>query len=87
MDTFVWMAIGSTIGWVGYSRFGFNEERGRTVSMILGAVGAVVGGGTIAPMLMTLPANGISFPAAFFAGATAVAALALGNTVSRRWGI
>jgi hypothetical protein len=55
--------------------------------MILGAVGAVVGAGTIAPMLLTLPAGGFSVPALLFAGATAAGALALGNMISRRWGI
>jgi uncharacterized membrane protein YeaQ/YmgE (transglycosylase-associated protein family) len=87
METLFWIVIGGAVGWVGYARFGFNEERGRTISMILGAVGAVVGAGTIAPMLLTLPAGGFSGPALLFAGATAAGALALGNMISRRWGI
>jgi uncharacterized membrane protein YeaQ/YmgE (transglycosylase-associated protein family) len=87
MDTLAWIVIGGALGWIGYSRFGLNEERGRTLSIILGAVGAVIGAGTIAPMLVTVPASGLSFAGMLFAGATAAGALALGNMVSHRWGI
>lgn len=85
MDTLAWILIGGALGWIGYARFGFNEGRGRTLSIILGAVGAVVGAGTLAPMLVTLPASGLSFPGVFFAAATAIGALALGNLVAERW--
>jgi uncharacterized membrane protein YeaQ/YmgE (transglycosylase-associated protein family) len=88
MDTLAWIVTGGIVGWIAFSQFGFNEERGRNVSMILGAAGAVIGVKAIAPMFLTLPAGGeLSVGVMFFAAAAASAVLALGNLVSNRWGV
>lgn len=87
MEILVWILVGSLLGWVSYSRFSFNEERGRNVSMILGAVGALIGAKAIAPMFVTMPIGGFSASGVFFAGAAALGALALGNLVYNRWGV
>ena len=54
MDLILWMAIGGLLGWIGYTRLGFNEDRGRNVSIAIGAAGAVIGGKAIAPMFVAL---------------------------------
>jgi uncharacterized membrane protein YeaQ/YmgE (transglycosylase-associated protein family) len=87
MDTLAWIVIGGLIGWAGYSYFHINEERGRNVSMILGAVGALIGAKAIAPMFVTPEAAAFTAPGAVFAAATAAAILALGNLVSKRLGV
>jgi hypothetical protein len=87
MDTLVWIVMGGGVGWVGYSHFGLNGYRSRNVSIILGAVGAVIGVLAIAPLFVTLPASGLSVGGVFFALAAAAGALALGNLASARWGI
>lgn len=88
MDSLVWILTGGIVGWIAFSRFGFNEERGRNVSIVLGAVGAVIGVKLVAPMFLTLPTGGeLSVAVLFFAAAAACAVLAVGNLVSSRWGV
>lgn len=87
MDTLMWIVLGGLVGWVSYSRFGFNEDRGRNVSIVLGAVGGILGAVVVAPVFLTLPAGGFSVPALCFAAAAASAVLALGDFASRRWGV
>lgn len=86
MDLILWMATGGLLGWVGYERLGFNEERGRNVSIAIGAAGAVIGGRAIAPMFVTAaPAEELSLAALFFAAVAAAAMIALGELVYARW--
>lgn len=88
METFVWLLLGSLVGWVSYSRFHFNEQRGRTVSMLIGAAGAVIGMKAIAPMVLALPESGeLTASGLIFAAVAACAALAAGNLISDRWGV
>ena len=51
MNIMMWILAGGILGWVGYSYMGFNEGRGMVVSSVIGAIGGVVGGKMIAPML------------------------------------
>jgi uncharacterized membrane protein YeaQ/YmgE (transglycosylase-associated protein family) len=87
MDYFVWILVGSVVGWIGYARFGFNEERGRNVSMLIGAAGALIGAKMLAPMFVAMPPGEFPVFAIFIAAGAASAALVLGNLVSERWGI
>lgn len=89
MNIVIWMLAGGVLGWVGYAFLGFNEERGRMVSIIIGAAGGITGGKLIAPMFISaaaVPAD-FSMPALFFAAAAAAAFLAAGNLVYNRWGV
>jgi hypothetical protein len=67
----------------------FNEERGMTVSMIIGGVGGFLGGKMIAPMFTAAAAVPADFSASalFFAAGVAAAFLAVGNLVHSRWGV
>ena len=92
MDIVTWMLAGAALGWITFSYLSLNEERGLIASIVLGAIGGVIGGKLIAPMF-TSPATAaaaqgeLSIATVFFAGAVAAAALAAGNVVHKRWGV
>jgi uncharacterized membrane protein YeaQ/YmgE (transglycosylase-associated protein family) len=50
MNIVMWMLTGSLLGWIAYSYLNFNEERGIMVSLVVGALGGLIGGNVIAPM-------------------------------------
>jgi uncharacterized membrane protein YeaQ/YmgE (transglycosylase-associated protein family) len=88
MNIALWMLSGAIVGWLGYSVLGFNEARGKMVSIVIGAIGGIVGGNLVAPMFTAAAAPGdISFLALIFAAAVAAAFLAIGNLVHNRWGV
>lgn len=89
MNVVIWMLIGSGLGWVTYSYFGFNENRGPVVSIIIGALGGFVGGHVVAPMFTAgvLAPGEFSTPALLFAAGIAVGFVAAGNLIHKRWGI
>lgn len=88
MNMAIWMLSGAALGWLGYSILGFNEARGSMVSMVIGAIGGVVGGSVVAPMFgATAAAADFSLPALFFAAAIAAVFLAISNLVHNRWGV
>lgn len=88
MDILVWILTGAAVGWATYAFLGFNAQRGAYVSMLLGAVGALIGGKAIAPMFIAVPAGGgASTSGVLFAALVAGAVLLLGNLVYERWGV
>ena len=89
MNIVMWMLTGSILGWVAYSYLSFNEERGAMVSIVIGALGGLIGGKVIAPMFTAgaLAPGDFSAPALFVAAAVAAAFLAGGNLVYKRWGV
>jgi uncharacterized membrane protein YeaQ/YmgE (transglycosylase-associated protein family) len=88
MDIVMWVLAGGILGWLGYSQLGFNEGRGKIVSIVIGCMGGCVGGKMIAPMFTAAAVPGdFSLSALFFAAAVAAAFLAVGNLVYNRWGV
>lgn len=87
MEILVWALTGAIVGWVGYAGFGYNEARGRNVSMVLGIVGGLIGAKAIAPMFIAMPAGDFSAGGIAFAALAASAVLFLGNMVYNRWGL
>jgi uncharacterized membrane protein YeaQ/YmgE (transglycosylase-associated protein family) len=83
------MLAGGALGWLGYTFLGFNEGRGKTVSIIIGIVGGFFGGKIVAPMFTAAAAapGDFSVSALFIAAAVAAAFLAVGNLVYSRWGV
>lgn len=51
MDTLLWTLAGAFAGWVGFKFVGANAQRGLTVSVAIGVIGALVGGYLLAPMM------------------------------------
>lgn len=89
MELVLWIAAGAALGWLAIAKLGFNEQRGTLISLVIGAVGAVLGGKMVAPMLGfgTAVPGEFSMAVMFVVLATAGACLALGNMVSNRFGI
>ena len=89
MNVFIWMLAGATLGWASYSFLGFSEGRGKAASMVVGAMGGILGGKLIAPMLTAPPAvpGDFSMAALFIAGLVASTALVIANMVYNRWDI
>jgi len=90
MNIMIWVITGFVAAWVGLNVFHINEDRGLVVSGMIGAVGAVIGGHTIAPMLSgpaTEPVIGLSPFVLIVALATAALCLLVSNFVVKRYGI
>lgn len=89
MNIAMWVLAGGVLGWIGYVHMKANEERGMILSIIIGAVGGFFGGNVLAPMLgaATDTPNIFSPFALFVAAASAAACLAIGNLLSKRYGV
>ena len=89
MDILLWILVGGILGGAGYSYFGCNEGRGIVVSVVIGALGGLLGGQMLAPLFITTGATavpgGFDLSALLFAAAAAAAFLVLGDLVYRRW--
>ena len=68
---------------------GLNEQRGMIVSIILGAIGGVIGGKLVAPMFGAVAAvpGEFSMAGLLVVMTSAVACLLLGNLVHSRFGV
>lgn len=89
MDIAIWMVAGAAIGWIGLTYFDFNKNRGLLPVLIIGAVGALVGGQSLAPMFSAIGDQVIGFSpfALVVALATATACLIISNMLSKHYGI
>jgi uncharacterized membrane protein YeaQ/YmgE (transglycosylase-associated protein family) len=89
MNTFLWFLAGAALGWASFTFLGFSEGRGKIASIIVGAMGGVLGGKMIAPMLTAPPAVAGDFSMAALAIAILVASMLLfaANIVYKRWDI
>ena len=85
MEFIVWIVTGAMIGWLAYAFAGLNEKRGRFVSMLMGAVGALVGGKSIAPIFIVAPLASMSVASFAFAASAAIVVLLAGNVVQNLW--
>ena len=89
MNIVIWMTSGALIGWLAWALLKANCERGVFVSVIIGIVGAFLGGYGLAPLF----ANGIVTagefsPFAFaLAVATSIGCLAVSDMAYQRLGI
>lgn len=89
MNIAIWMVAGAAIGWLGFTYFEFNKNRGLFPILIIGAVGALVGGQSLAPMFSAVgdPVIGFSPFALVVALATATACLVISSELSKRYDI
>jgi uncharacterized membrane protein YeaQ/YmgE (transglycosylase-associated protein family) len=89
MNFMMWIVAGGAIGWMRYAFFKANSERGAGLSIIIGAIGGMVGGGVLAPMLggMLSEHNEFSPFALFVALASAIGCLIVRNMFYRRFGV
>jgi len=89
MDTLLCIAAGGLLGWLSYSYLRFNSERGVVVSMVIGALGALIGVKGIAPMFLSASSapGDVTLPFLLFAVAAAAAFLFLGQVLQQRFGV
>ena len=89
MDIVIWTLAGGGLGWAAFTLFRINEERGTVASIIIGALGGVIGGQLLAPMMSSAPvvSGDFNIQALFIAAVSASACLAIGNMIERRFGV
>lgn len=89
MELVLWLVAGAVLGWVGIAYMGFNKDRGTIVSIIIGAVGGIIGGKLVAPMFVagTVAPGEFSMAALIVVLGSSAALLALGNLVHERFGV
>jgi uncharacterized membrane protein YeaQ/YmgE (transglycosylase-associated protein family) len=88
MNVALSMLAGAMLGWIGFSVLGLNEARGRMVSIVIGALGGIIGGKMVAPIFVTVGSGGEFSMSALLIGAIVAAAfLAIGNVVKNTWGV
>ena len=89
MNIVLWILAGGALGWGAFTLLHINEERGTIASIIIGAVGGVIGGQVLAPMMSSAPivSGNFNIQALFIAVISASACLAIGNMIERRFGV
>jgi len=51
MNIIIWLAIGGVIGWIASMIMKTNAEQGMVLNVIVGIIGAMLGGWLVAPLL------------------------------------
>lgn len=88
MNTVMWILVGALLGWVAFSAMGLNEGRGMVASVIIGAVGGMLGGKLLAPLFMgPVAPEGVSMAALSIAAIAAAGCLYAGNMILDRWDV
>ena len=89
MNLVMWILAGGALGWAAFTLLGFNQERGTVASIIIGAVGGLLGGQVVAPLISSAPivSGDFNIQALFIAAISASACLAIGNMIERRFGV
>ena len=89
MNIVIWILAGGALGWAAFTVLRINEERGTVASVIIGAVGGVIGGQLLAPMMSSTPvvSGDFNIQALFIAAVSASACLIVGNMIERRFGV
>jgi uncharacterized membrane protein YeaQ/YmgE (transglycosylase-associated protein family) len=53
MNFIVWLVVGGLLGWVASLIMGTNDSQGKLLNIVVGIVGATIGGFLLAPMFGT----------------------------------
>lgn len=85
MTFILWLLIGGILGWVASIIMRTNAQQGVVLNVVVGIVGALLGGWLIAPMLGTgtINSNDFSFTSILVSLLGAVILLALVNLLRR----
>jgi len=55
MNIVMWILAGGALGWAGFRLLGINQRRGTLVSIVIGALGGLIGGQMLSPMMSSSP--------------------------------
>lgn len=86
MNFIIWLVIGGLIGWLASMLMKTDGQQGVFLNVIVGIVGAMLGGWFISPLVgvATINQNNFSMPALLVSFVGAVILLAIVNLVFRR---
>ena len=85
MSFIIWLIVGGLIGWVASMIMKTNDQQGKFLNIIVGIVGAAIGGFLLSPLLGTgtINQNDFSFGSLFTSLLGAVILLAIVNFFRR----
>ena len=85
MNFIIWLVIGGLIGWVASMIMKTDAQQGLLLNVVVGIVGAFVGGWLISPLLgiPTINQNAFSLPSLLVSLVGAIILLAVVNLVRR----
>lgn len=85
MNLIIWLIIGGLIGWLASIFMRTNSQQGIFLNVIVGIVGATLGGWFISPLvgIGTINQNNFSMPSMFVSFVGAVILLAIVNLIRR----
>ena len=86
MNFFAWIFVGALIGWIASLILGPDAQQGLFVNVVVGLIGALIGGWLVAPLLGASMIDGGAFNLVSFAVSLvgAVALLAVVSAMRRR---
>ncbi len=85
MNFFIWLIVGGVIGWLASIAMKTNGQQGLFLNVVVGIVGAMLGGWVISPMVGvgTINQDNFSMPALLVSFVGAIILLAIVNFISR----
>jgi uncharacterized membrane protein YeaQ/YmgE (transglycosylase-associated protein family) len=85
MNFIIWLIVGGVIGWLASMLMKTNDQQGLFLNVVVGIVGAMIGGWFISPLVGvgTINQNNFSLPAMFVSFIGAAILLAIVNLVRR----
>ena len=88
MSMIIWILAGALLGWIAYSFLDMSPGRGQWVSLLIGAMGGVLGGKEVAPIFIaaSVPET-FSAPTLAIAAVVAAAFLFAASFIYNRWGV
>ena len=85
MSFIIWLIVGGLIGWIASMMMGTNAQQGMFLNVVVGIVGAVLGGLLISPLVGVASINaGISLGSILVSLVGAVILLAIVNLFTHR---
>jgi uncharacterized membrane protein YeaQ/YmgE (transglycosylase-associated protein family) len=85
MNFIIWLIVGGVIGWLASMLMKTNDQQGMVLNVVVGIVGAMIGGWFISPLvgIGTINQNNFSLPAMLVSFVGAAILLAIVNLVRR----
>lgn len=85
MNFIIWLVVGGVIGWLASMLMKTNDQQGMFLNVVVGIVGAMLGGWFITPLVGvgTINQNNFSLPALFVSFVGAAILLVIVNLVRR----
>jgi uncharacterized membrane protein YeaQ/YmgE (transglycosylase-associated protein family) len=86
MDIITWLVVGGSIGWLATRVMSADAQHGLTLNVVVGILGAVLGGGFLSPLLANVATTNhsdFSVPSVFISVLGAVILLAAASLVRR----